>query len=76
MFRSNFQLLMLGPNLLKPPSPMGVGVQIQLSTFDAKFRSAKSPKSHFLPEEGGGGQIQLSIFDAESNSAKIPKIHR
>ena len=53
-FRSNFQVLMLSPNLLKSQSPISEGgekgVQIQLPTFDAESKSAKIQKSH---GEGG-----------------------
>ena len=47
---TNFQLLMLSPNLLKSQSLMGGGVHDdQLPTFDAESKSVKIPKS------GGGG---------------------
>ena len=52
---TNFQLLMLSPNLLKSQIPIlvrgGVGDD-QFPTFDAEFKSAKIPKSHY----GEGGQ--------------------
>ena len=56
---TNFQLLMLSPNLLKSQSPFMVGrgeggevCDGQLPTFDAESKSAKIPK--FLYSGGGG----------------------
>ena len=44
VFRTKFQLFMLGPNLLKSQSPFMVGWQDQLLTFDAESKSTKIPK--------------------------------
>ena len=50
---SNFQLLMLSPNLLKSQIRWEGGVHdSQLPTFDAESKSAIIPKSLYV---GGGG---------------------
>ena len=56
----------------------GEGVSYdQFPTFDAEFKSAKIPKSHYgFGGGGGGGHWQpISNFAAESKSAKFPKSH-
>ena len=57
---TNFQLLMLSPNLLKSPSAfMGGGrgkPGNQLPTFDTKSKSAKSPNSLCGAGGEGGGE--------------------
>ena len=78
---TNFQLLMLSPNLLKSQSPVGVGMggwgevhDGQVPTFDAESKSAKIPKSSW--GQGGRGCMMTNFqlpTDAESKSAKIPK---
>ena len=55
---TNFQLLIFSPNLLKTQIPYtvlegGWGLGIQLSTFDAESKSAKTPNSLY----GGGGGV-------------------
>ena len=49
-------------------------VEDQLSTFDAKSKSAIIPNSLYGGGgKGGGAKDQLSTFDAKSKSAKIFK---
>ena len=47
----------------------GEGFGIQLSTVDAEFKFAKTPKCHFQ------GRGQSPTFDTESKFAEIPKSH-
>ena len=57
---TNFQLLMLSPNLLRSQIPYMVGKGVvhdeQLPTFDAESKSAKIPNSLYTGGEGGSGQ--------------------
>ena len=58
----------------------GLGVWIQLPTFDAESKSDKTPKSHYVGGWGWGRGglgvwIQLPTFDADSNSVKVSKSH-
>ena len=73
---TNFQLLMLSSNLLKPKIPMfrveGVSGN-QFPTFDAEFKFAKIQNAHV---QGGwvGGRVggnQFPTFDAEFKFANI-----
>ena len=74
---TNFQLLMLSPNLVKSQSSitmLGGGWTTQFPTFDAKSKSSKIPKSHYGGRELVGDD-QFPTFDAKSKSAKIQKFH-
>ena len=64
---SNFQLLMLSPNLLKSQSLISGGRGWD-AIFDAESKSAKIQKSYIW--EGGGGGCQFPTSDAESKFAK------
>ena len=75
LVRTNFQLLMLHPNLLKSQNPITVGEgegvgDDQFPTFDAESKSAK--KSHY---GGRVGDDQFLTFYAKSKVAIIPKSH-
>ena len=63
---TNFQLLLLSPNLLKSKIPMsgggGGGWWNQLSTFDAESKFAKIQNSHVLWGGGGGGGWWNQLF--------------
>ena len=72
---TNFQLLMLSPNLLKSQSPITVGggggvSDNQFPTFDAESKSAQIPKSHY--GGGGGGGDQLSKVKKSTSRSPFP----
>ena len=76
---TNFQLLMLSPNLLKSQSPImvgrGEGWQ-PIPTFEVESKSAKIPNSHYgmwlcVCLWGRGGLVTSFLnFDTEFKSAK------
>ena len=78
LVESNFQLLMLSPNLLKSKIPMlrvgreggGVGVN-QFPTFDAESKFAKIQNSHV--EGGGGGRLVETNFQLLMLSSNLLK---
>ena len=79
---TNFQLLMLSSNLLKPKIPMSSGWGVggggwwnQLSTFDAEFKFAKIQNSYVQWEGGvwvGGTNFQLLMLSSNLLKSKIP----
>ena len=76
---TNFQLLMLSPNLLRSQIPYMVGggggfMMTNFQLLSAESKSADIPNSVYGGGGGGGGvhDNQLPTFDAESKSAKIP----
>ena len=64
-WKTNFQLLMLSPNLLKSQIPMsdwggaGIGGN-QIPTFDAESKFAKIPNSH-VPLGGAGVLVETNF---------------
>ena len=72
---TNFQLLMMNPNLLKskiPISGMGVGrINFQLLMLSSNLLISKIP----ISRGGGVWWNQLSTFDAEFKFAKIQNSH-
>ena len=78
LVETNFQLLMLSPNLLKSQIPMsdwGWQWWKPISkTFDGESKFAKIPNSHVCLGGGVGGN-QFPTFDAESKFAKITNSH-
>ena len=77
---TNFQLLMLSPNMLKSQIPMsrvelGVCGGNQFPNFDAESKFAKIPNYHVQGVGGGGWCKPFSNFDPESIFAKIPNCH-
>ena len=79
---TNFQLLMLSPNLLKSKNSLysvcvcvcvwgGVMANYQLSIPSPNLLKSKN---YLYSWGGGGADGQLPTFDAESKSAKIQKI--
>ena len=75
---TNFQHLMLGPNLLKSQSPITVGAgggggragYNQFPTSDAESKSAKILKSHY---SGGGGGVVMTNFQLLIRSPNLLK---
>ena len=73
---TNFQLLMLSPNIQSFHFSGGRGGRgahgNQFPTFDAEFKFAKIQSSHL----GGGARgNQFTTFDAESKFAEIQSSH-
>ena len=75
LVETNFQLLMLSPNLLKSTVPIfreGGAHGNQFPTFDAESKFTKIQSSHL----GGGPRgNQFPTFVAESTFAKIQSSH-
>ena len=81
-FGSNFQLLMLSPNLLKSQNSIMMGLrgldQTQIPAFNAGFKSDKIPKYHYRGGgefEVGGDQVSKVNFKLSnlSHKLKLPK---
>ena len=83
--KTNFQLLMLSPNLLKSQIPMsgreGVGggglvkTNFQLLMLSPNLLKSQIAMSGRYGRGGGFGGNQFPTFDAESKFAKIPNSH-
>ena len=75
---TNFQLLMVSPNLLKSKCPVGGGGGAhgnQFPTFDGESKFANIQSSHFQGGGEGAHGNQFPTFVAESKFAKIQSSH-